>query len=103
MSVCTTEQYIETKLKSMENRMVSEFDVNREMLDKIHVLRQVSGCSLTQWAVKLHKTRDVEIVQQLLSFCDINLNRRGAFEKLVCKYLACFRDATWSLLGEQDK
>ena len=49
MSVCTTEQYIETKLKSMENRMVSEFDVSREMLDKIHVLRQVSGCSLTQW------------------------------------------------------
>ena len=103
MSVCTTEQYIETKLNSMENRMVSEFGVSREMLDKINVLRQASGVCLTQWAVKLHKTRDAEIVQQLLLYCDIKQPRREAFESLVCTYLACFRDATWSLLEEQDK
>jgi DNA-binding FadR family transcriptional regulator len=103
MSVCTTEQYIATKLSSMETRMVNDFGVSRDMLDKIHALRQVSGVSLTQWAVKLHKTRDAEIVQQLLLYCDIKQPRRGAFEKLVCKYLACFRDATWSLLDEQDK
>ena len=103
MHICTTEDYIATKLESMEKKFVGEFGVRRETLDHIHALRQVSGVSLTQWALKLHDKRDDEILTQLLMYCEIPQKRQGEFRRMVCTYLNCFRDSTWSLLETNKK
>ena len=101
--VQTTEGYIHTKLITMQDRMVSEFGVKRQTLDHIQQLRQLSGVSLTEWALKLHSQRDETVLQQLYAHCDIPDNKQAAFNKLVCTYLSCFRDATWSLLDTHKK
>lgn len=102
--VQTTEGYIKTKLTSLQDRMVSEFGVNRQTLERIQQLRQLSGVSLTEWALRLHSQRDETILQQLYAHCNIPPGKqRVAFKKLVCAYLSCFRDATWSLLDTHKK
>jgi DNA-binding FadR family transcriptional regulator len=83
--------------------MVSEFGVNRQALEHIQQLRQLSGVSLTEWALQLHSQRDETVLQQLYAHCDIPEKKQAAFNKLICTYLSCFRDATWSLLDTHKK
>ena len=95
----TTETFLKTKLENMYAKLLTEFGASEEKLGQLKRRLLQQSQSLTSFACKLHEPgRTLEsVAKQIVSHVEVTDTEKAT--QVVLKYLICFADVTWSLVG----